>query len=101
MSPFSAPVKVRVRLKWKKSGLSQIIGNENGTILENQHAADYMTEYYVNAGPNLAKEFDDVWSKETCKVNVADTFKFAFVTEIQIMELIKNIDSCKSSAIEN
>ena len=69
-------------------------------ILENQPAADCMNEYYVNAGPNLAKEFDDVWSKETCKINVDSILKFDFVTESQISKLIKNIDICKSSAIE-
>ena len=85
----------------KKSGLSKIIGDENGTFLENQPAADFMNEYYVNAGPNLAKEFDDVWSHDRCKIDVNSTFEFTFVTEVQITKLGKNIDICKSSGIDN
>ena len=49
-----------------------------------QEVADYMNQYYVNTGSNLAKEFDDNWSKEECKINTDSTFKFDFVTESQI-----------------
>ena len=55
----------------------------------------------MNAGAKLAKDFDNVWSTDTCKIDVNSTFEFDFVTENQIMKLVKNIDICKSSAIEN
>ena len=84
----------------KKACLTKI-GNDEGTILENQEAADFMNHYYVNAGPNLAKDFSNDWSTDKCKINVDSTFKFDFVTEDQISKLIKNIDIGKSSAVEN
>ena len=78
----------------KKSGLSQIYGDESGTVLENQEAADYMNNYYLNAGSNLAKVFDD-------NINTTSIFRFDFVIEDQVRKLVKNIDIGKSSAIEN
>ena len=84
----------------KKSGLTKIFDKENNIVLENQDAADYMNNYYVNAGPTLAKEFVDQWSENVCNITSETTFDFAFVTEDQIMKLVKNIDIGKSSAID-
>ena len=85
----------------KKSGLQKIFDHKTGTVLENQDAADYMNEYYVNAGPNLATNFDNVWSDTTCKIQTNSEFSFSFISESQIEKLVKNIDISKSSAIEN
>ena len=85
----------------KKASLTKIFDSENGTVLENQHAPDYMNDYYVNAGPTLAEKFDDKWNELDYNINTNSTFKFDFVTEDQILKLIKNIDIGKSSAIDN
>ena len=60
-----------------------------------------MNSYYINAGPNLAKEFDDTWTENDCNIETTGTFSFKLVTEDQIIKLIKNIDISKSSALEN
>ena len=85
----------------RKSGLTKVLSELDGTVLENQDAANYMNQFYVNAGSKLAEKFDNEWSKEECKINVNSTFKFDFITEDQITKLVKNIDICKSSAVEN
>ena len=84
-----------------KSGLLKIIGDDDGTVPKNREAANFTNQYYVHAGSNLAKDFDDAWPSELCKINVNSTFKYDFVTESQISKLIKNINICKSSAVEN
>ena len=92
---------MKYRKVCKKSGLKQIFDDRNDTILENLDAAEYMNEYYVNAVPNLAKDFDDNLCENDCKISSDNLFCFKFVTEDQVRKLVKNIHISKSSAIEN
>ena len=43
----------------KKGGLTKV-KMDDGTVIDNQRATDYMNEFYVNAGPNLARKFDNL-----------------------------------------
>ena len=46
------------------------IADENGKVYENLDAANFLNDYYVNVGPNLAKKHKKEWKKENCKINV-------------------------------
>ena len=63
-------------------------------------AAEYMNNYYVNVGPNLANSLQGEWDKHKCKIEVDSTFNFTWVTEREVIELVKNIKINKSCAIE-
>ena len=76
------------------------IADENGKIYENLDAANFLNDYYVNVGPNLAKKHKKEWKKENCKINVETSFSFNWVTETEIKRLIKEICITKSSAID-
>ena len=81
--------------KTKKFGCTKLI-DENGTQYENLDAAEYLNKYYVNVGPNLANTLDIEWDKSKCKIEVDSTFNFLWITEREVIELVKN----KSSAID-
>ena len=77
------------------------IVDETGKIHENLDAATFLNNFYVNVGPNLAKNHNGTWRKEKCKINVDATFNFSWVSEMEVKRLVKEICITKSSAIEN
>ena len=83
----------------RKKGCTKV-EDENGTVHENQSAADFMNNYYVNVGPSLAKEHDISWDKTKCKIKTNAQFTFDIITEIEVNNLVKEIKITKSSAIE-
>ena len=64
-------------------------------------AATYLNNYYVNIGPNLAKNHNIEWEKSKYKINVETFFNYSWVTEWEVKRLIKEICITKSSAIED
>ena len=64
----------------KRGGLTRI-KVDGDIVLENQAAADYMNTLYVNAGPDMAKKFDNVWNGQHCNIDTDSVFTFDFVSE--------------------
>ena len=85
--------------KSSKSNCSKLV-DDDGNLHENQDAADYLNNYYVNVGPNLANSLNMEWDKKKCKIDVDTTFAFSWVTKREVVDLIKNIKICKSCVIE-
>ena len=59
--------------KSNKAGCSKLV-DDQGAIYENLDAAEYMNNYYVNVGPNLANSLQGEWDKHKCKIEVDSTF---------------------------
>ena len=49
----------------------------------------------------MAEQFHTTWTEEDCNIHTDSIFEFDFVSEKEILELVKKIDISKSSAIEN
>ena len=81
-----------------RKGLSNIV-SENSELLDGKEAANFMNNYYTNAGPNLASKFDDNWSENQCKINCNSTFSFAEISEEYVSKLCSEINLSKSSAM--
>ena len=81
-----------------KKSLSEII-TDDGVSLKGSGAANYMNEYYTNAGPNLASKFSDSWSPDDCKIDGDHHFSFGFITEQVVSKLVSEIKISKSSAM--
>ena len=83
----------------RKKGCNKLI-DENGNHYENFDAAEYLNNYYVNVGPNLANKLDMEWDAHKCKIDVDSTFNFSWVAEREVVDLIKDIKINKSCAID-
>ena len=87
----------------KKKGIEKIM-NEAGEELQNLAAAEYMNEYYNEAGPKLAQQIGTEWEatdnliKHECTF---DTFEFIFVREAWVKRLVSDIKISKSSAMDS
>ena len=59
-----------------------------------------MNNMYTNAGPNLAKGFQDHWSERDFRNNPGNihTFTFDLITEQAVLKLVSDIKLSKSSA---
>ena len=77
------------------------IVDETGKVHENLDTATFLNNFYVNVGPNLAKNHKGTWRKEKCKTNVDSPFNCSWVSEMEVKRLVKKICITKSSAIEN
>ena len=78
------------------------IRNESGLIVCDSEAAEYMNDYYVNIGAQLAEKFDNIpWEAHSqFPQEVIERFNFRIITEKECFTLIKQIDITKSSAIK-
>ena len=72
-----------------------------GHVLQNLEAAEYMNEYYTEAGKNLSKDNKMVWERTDSLKCAGSSFKFDFVQEVWIEKLVKDIKVTKSCAMEN
>ena len=50
--------------------------DEAGVSYENLESSTLLNDYYVNIGPNLAKNHNVAWEKSKCKINVETSFNF-------------------------
>ena len=69
--------------------------SENSELLGNAEAANYMNEYYTDAGPKLASTFSDNWSKDQSKIMCNESFSFSIIAEGDINKLVKEIKISK------
>ena len=69
--------------------------SENSELLGNAEAANYMNEYYTDAGPKLASTFSDNWSKDQSKIMCNKSFSFSIIAEGDINKLVKEIKISK------
>ena len=74
--------------------------DENGEKLENQEAAAFLNEYYVNVGPSLAEKQNLTWDCSKCKINTESNFSLRWITEREVRNHVKDICITKSSAID-
>ena len=81
-----------------KNGLKEFITSD-GLSLKGIDAANFMNNFYTNAGPNLAANFDDKWVSTDCKVCESPGFSFSFITEKAVSKLVNEIKVSKSSAM--
>ena len=73
--------------KSKKSSCTKLV-DESGTQYENQEASEYLNDYYVNVGPNLANSLDIDWDKGKCKIHATSVFNFTWIRECDVMERV-------------
>ena len=81
--------------------MNEISGLEFGKELRNIEAAEYMNEYYTDAGPKLAEKMRQPWVPSDGLKNITTSFGFEFLTENQVKKLVSEIKILKSSAIDN
>ena len=81
-----------------KIGLREIITND-GVSVKGLDAANYMNEFYTNAGPNLAAKFNDIWSPSDCVTDRSPGFSFDCISDKAISKLVNEIKISKSSAM--
>ena len=79
-------------------GLTEV-KDENGLIVKDQVAADYMNNFYISAGQNLTQNFPKVWDETDFKSEIDSIFDFAFITEEEVKKLVDKINLSKSSAL--
>ena len=75
--------------------------DDSGKTYENSEAATFLNNFYVNVGPNLARNHKKEWVKRKCNIAVNSTFNFSWVTEIEVRRLVKDICITKSSALDD
>ena len=83
----------------KRTSCTKLV-DENDTQYETQKASEYLNNYYVNVGPNLANSLDIEWDKSKCKIQVDNVFNFTWKLEREVVDLVKNIKISKSCAID-
>ena len=71
-----------------------------GKSHKNLDAANFLNNYYVNVGPNLAKEHSKDWNKKNCKIEVNSQFNFKWITVNEVNRMVKDICIAKSSAVD-
>ena len=85
--------------KGSNKGCTKII-DEDGEVYENLDASEYLNSYYVNVRPNLARENNMTWDVNKCNIQIEDIFQFDWVTEKEVLSLVKYICITKSAAVE-
>ena len=83
-----------------KKGIEKIV-NELGHELQNLDAAEFMNEYYTEAGPKLAEKINTPWEESQNLKGHTCIFKFEFVPENLVKKLVLDIKISKSSAVDN
>ena len=85
-----------------RNGAIETIQSDDGTILNGKDAAEFMNNYYVNIGSDLAKEFNNnEWRPSNTFPVQHNKFSFRIITEKECRALIRGIDTTKSSVTTN
>ena len=97
---FWKDVQIILPKKGKSNSRNFIIKNDqNEPIYDPKNAANHINNYFVNVGPKLAQRFASYWDfKGTSTQEILDDFR---VLENEVITLCKEINTNKSSAIEN
>ena len=77
------------------------VRTDQGHIVCDLEAAEYMNDYYANIGAKLAEKAENVTWKAHAEFpkQASEMFRFRIITEKECLTLIKQIDITKSSAI--
>ena len=67
---------------------------------QNPEAAEYMNNYYTNAGPNIAKKMTSDW-KRSDNLSTISVFEFGFIPEACVQRLLSDIEMSKSSIVDS
>ena len=59
-----------------------------------------LNNYYVNVGPEQAKEHNKKWDKESCGIEIESKFNFKWITVKEVERLVKDICLAKASALD-
>ena len=84
--------------KKAKLGIINLVDEDNNAVDLND-VANYINEYFVNVGPELAREFTTPWTSELRQVNTE--LKSIRTTVEEVLKLVEQIDCYKSSAISH
>ena len=63
-------------------------------------AANFLNNYYVNVGPELAKAHNKIWDSKACRIETESSFNLKWITVREVKILVKDINIAKSSAID-
>ena len=83
----------------KKGGVGKIVDDMNNGY-QNLGAAEYLNNYYTNAGPNLAKKMTSDW-KSSDNLSTISVFEFGFIPEACVQRLLSDIKMSKSSIVDS
>ena len=87
--------------KDRKSASLKQEEKDDGIIVKDQEAAEFMNEFYISAGPNLTNMFTTQWDESDFKSKLNSKFTFAFIEEEIVNKLARQIDLSKSAAMGN
>ena len=94
--------KINYLLPSTTSGNSiQLIDKTNDLPITIEQTPKFINEYFTNIGPELAKDFKLPWLDNMRHYSVLDAMPKLIVTEAMVLDIVKNIDIHKSSAIKN
>ena len=77
-----------------------LVDQETKTPINTNEVSDYINQFFVGIGPQLARSFDTDWVDEVV-TNVVTEMEGMTVTEEMLRKIIVDINISKSSAIEN
>ena len=83
----------------KKAKLGINLVDEDNNAVDLNDVANYINEYFVNIGPELAREFTTPWTSELRQVNTE--LNSIRTTVEEVLKLVEQIDCYKSSAISH
>ena len=73
--------------------------DETGKDVENCRTAEFINQFFVSIGPKLAKSFDSEWTYYG--PSLEQTFEFKLITNECTHNIVKTINTNKSSGIAN
>ena len=83
----------------KKSKEINLVDVETGIEVDPQKLSDYINNYFAKIGPELAKNMDKTW--EFAGKDCEEELENIEITTEEVKQLCQNIDTTKSSALEN
>ena len=57
---------------WSATGMKDV-KNDEGVLIQNQEAADYMNNFYISAGPKLTNHIPKTWRESDFKLKIDAT----------------------------
>ena len=64
------------------------VENENGEVVHDQDAANFINEFYITARPKLINMFPNCWDERDFKLNSDSTFQINFICEAEVKRLV-------------
>ena len=76
-----------------------LVDKNIGNPVSHNEISEYINDFFINIGPNLARKFQTEWVDDLQNVENCMLCEFEFI-EREIIEVIKEIDIHKSSSID-